>query len=198
MELMNNDEPTLDTLSMWLQDQQDGVQTPEHRELTRHINECPSCSQRIAALKRVDQVSADLVSTEVAVQKKDTTWLDDLMANLVFETLAGRSIPLSAEYDVDNFSITEGAILAAIRGVADSMENLIIGRCRLVGDVEEPTSPIIVQVSATVRYGAVIAEVTDRLRELITAEVHRVCELNIEAIDIEVQDIFGSPLEAGE
>lgn len=195
---MSDCESTLESLSMWVQDEKDGVDTPEHRELTKHIELCPSCTQRVDALRRVDQMSAGLISAEVAVQEQDTGWFDRLMGNLVFETRAGRTIPLGAEYNVDSLSITEGAILSAIRGVADSMEHLIIGRCRLEGDVETPGSPITIQASATVRFGVVIEDVADRLRELIISEVHRVSELRVEAIDIEVEDIFGAPSMAGE
>lgn len=195
---MKDSEPTIDSLSMWLQDELDGVDTPTHRQLSAHITDCPMCLQRLDALKRVEQVAAGLVSAEVAAQRQDSSWLDRLMGNLVLETRAGRSVPLSAEFDVDTLSITEGAILAAIRGAADSMQNLMIGKCRLIGDIDKADSSIEIYASATVRFGVVIEEVADRLRELITAEVQRVSELNITAINIEILDVFGSPQEAGE
>ena len=73
------------------------------------------------------------------------------------------------------------------------MENLIIGRCRLEGDIESPGSPITVQVSAAVRFDAVENDAVERLRELIIGEIHRVTELNVEAINIEIQDVYGKP-----
>ena len=36
-------------------------------------------------------------------------------------------------------------------------------------------------------------DAVERLRELIIGEIHRVTELNVEVINIEVQDVYGKP-----
>lgn len=190
---MSECKTTIGSLSTWLQNELDGVDTPRHRQLAQHIDGCPACIKCVAALKRVDEMSAGLVSAEIAEQEEDTGWLDRLLTNLALEARAGRSVPLGAEFEVDTLTVTEGAILAAIRSIADSMENLIIGRCRLEGDIESPGSPITVQVSAAVRFDAVENDAVERLRELIIGEIHRVTELNVEVINIEIQDVYGKP-----
>lgn len=180
---------TLDLLSLWLQDEKDGLNPPEHQELTAHINNCPTCTQRLAALRRLEEATEGMVSADIAEQEQDSAWLDQLLSNIALETFAGRNVPLSAEYDVDQLSITEGAIIAAIREAVDALENTFIGKCRLVGDIDIPGEPVIINATASVRRGVVIEDAADRLREIIAEQVHRLSELNVQAINVAVQDI---------
>lgn len=180
---------TLDSLSLWLQDEKDGLSSPAHQELTAHIHNCPTCTQRLAALRSLEQATEGMVSADIAEQEQDTTWLDQLMSNIVLETFAGRNVPLSAEYDVDQLSITEGAIIAAIRDAVDALDNTFIGRCRLVGDIDIPDEPVIINATASVRRDVVIEDAADRLREIIAEQVNRLSELNVQDINVEVQDL---------
>ncbi|GGH62200.1 hypothetical protein [Rothia aerolata] len=183
---------TLDELSDWLLDEENQVETSEHTALSAHIDRCPICSQRVSSLRQLTRVTSDLKEHDLAEQTQDTGWLDTILSNIVFETRSGRSIPLASDFEQDSLSVTEGAVIAAVRSAADTLDDVLIGKCRLHGDLETLGAPVTVEVTASLRSGGDRVQSTIRLRELIVAELARVSEMNVEKISIEFNEFFES------
>lgn len=190
MELKDNCATPLESLTRWLRDENAGVRTAEHRNLTQHTADCGKCAETLAELRALRLATEELVSTEIAEQSKDTSWLDTLMSNMVFEARAGRAIPLRAEYTVDSFSVSEGALISAVRYAADQLEGIVIGRCQLVGNVENAEAKITVNATASAEFGIDALVAAQSLEHVIQKELERVAHLRPESINVVVGDFF--------
>lgn len=179
----------ISTLSDWVDRDTSQPLSPAHHKLAHHIDSCPECTRKIASLSKLHDLAATALDRETQEQEADTSWVDSLLNNLVFEARSGRSIPLEAPSERVRLSQSEGAVVAAARAVADRIEGVMIGRCRLVGDVQTYGAPVTVQVTVSVCLGQQIPLLIQLLREALTSEFSRVSELNITGIDITVQDL---------
>lgn len=182
----------ISTLSNWMDEPESSSQ---HRQLARHIDSCPECSRKVASLTKLRTMATTSFEEDVKEQESDPSWMEKLLNNLAFEARAGRSVPLESPIKELSISQTEGAIVAAARAVADQLDEVIIGRCRLVGDVETLGAPIEVEVTASVQFGAYIPDLAQALRDSVRQELERVSELNITAINITIQDLHSKPQE---
>lgn len=182
----------ISTLSNWMDEPES---SSRHQQLARHIDSCPECSRKIASLTKLRTIATTSFEEDVKEQESDQNWMDRLLNNLAFEARAGRSVPLESPLKELSISQTEGAIVAAARAVADQLDEVIIGRCRLVGDVEILGAPIEVEVTASVQFGAYIPDLAQALRTSVRQELERVSELNITAINITIQDLHSTPQE---
>lgn len=161
-----------------------------------HIESCPECLNALQGLSRVAQLSRDLLAQDAAdLPPAPESWIKGIMANIQNEVRAGRSLPLSHPDPRVALSVTEGAVRALIRSVGDGIPGIVIGRCRLEGDVEEPGAPIEVNVTASIAWGESIATTTALLREGIVEALGRHTELNIDAVNVVVEDLH---VDAGE
>jgi uncharacterized alkaline shock family protein YloU len=89
--------------------------------------------------------------------------------------------------------VTEGAVRGILRAAGDTVPGIIVGRCRLDGNVGEPRAPITVRVDATVLEGENIPALADRLRQSLQAALAQHTELAVAAIDITIQDLHRNP-----
>ena len=78
---------------------------------------------------------------------------------------------------------------ALIRSVGDSIDGVLVGRCRLDGEIETLGAPVAVHIEISVRFGEPLAEVATRVREAVAAELARHAELAIESVDVTVTDV---------
>jgi uncharacterized alkaline shock family protein YloU len=69
------------------------------------------------------------------------------------------------------------------------VEEVIVGRCRLDGDVTVPGEPIIVRVDIAVRWRENLPTTVERTRSAIYARLLAHTELTIATIDVNVQDV---------
>lgn len=181
----------MSTLSNWL-DRDDGQPLGRaEKGLAQHIDSCPECSRKIASLTRLHTLALTSLEENISEQKQDSSWIDSLLNNLAFEAKAGRSIPLASPQEGIRLTQTEGAVVAAARAVADQLEGVIIGRCRLEGEVQNWGAPIRVSLTVSTVEGLPIPSLIHKLRESLAKEFARISELNITAIDITVQDLLG-------
>ncbi len=185
----------LETLSNWLEDEHSGNHSPQHLLTGRHIHHCPTCTQRLEALQRLERITNELVAEEENQQLSDNSWLDNMLSNLLLETRAGRSIPLTAHHELDTLTQTEGSVIAAIRRAGESLDGALVSRCRLDGDVESPRAPIDVELVVSVQEGSAAAEITEQLRQRVAQELERISELNVEHINITVEDVHSFDIE---
>lgn len=154
-----------------------------------HIENCPLCLARLSGLRSLSAAARQLMDDDVACAAADNTgWLDGMLANLRLETRAGRAIPLAGG-PLDSLSETEGAVVALVRSVGDSLGGVLIGRCRLEGDVSATGAPVSVKINVSARYGYPLPSLADTLRDAVFAELLVQTELNVVAVDVAFTDM---------
>lgn len=164
-----------------------------------HIESCPECLNALQGLARVSQLSRDLLAQDVADQPAiPESWIKGIMVNIQNEVRAGRSLPLRHPDPRVNLSVTEGAVRALIRSVGDDIRDIVIGRCRLDGDVEEPGASIEVTITASVAWAVPIVPLSALLRSRIFDALERHTELNVTAVNIAIEDLHVDAAEEGQ
>lgn len=156
---------------------------------SEHIEHCPQCQARLAGLRSLSAAALDLMADDVASAGADGAgWLDGMLANLRLETRAGRPIPLSGG-PLDELTETEGAVVAMIRSVGDSLDGVLIGKCRLEGDVSVAAAPVEVHLNVSARYGYPLQPLAQELRTAVLVELLMHTELNVMAVNVAFTDI---------
>lgn len=174
---------TIDELSDYL----DRGRTP----LDPSIEGSAGCRIALSSLERLRQISKSLVEVDAAAEApRNDDWLGGILESIGREARAGRDIPLLPPSPRASLSVTEGAVRGLIRAAGDRSGGLIIGRCRLDGDVTVPGTPITVSIDASVFWGERIVETVDRAREAIYSALLKHTELTIASIDITVHDVY--------
>lgn len=152
-----------------------------------HIKHCPQCQARLAGLRSLRSVAMDLMEDDAA-SADDTIWLDGILANLSLETSAGRSIPIAGG-PLDQLTESEGAVIAMVRSVGDSVGGVLIGRCRIEGDAEIVGAPIEFRIGVSARYGYPLPSLAEKLRDAVFAELLAETELNVVAVHVTFTDV---------
>ncbi|MGN5732915.1 Asp23/Gls24 family envelope stress response protein [Arthrobacter psychrochitiniphilus] len=153
-----------------------------------HIENCPQCHARLAGLRSLSAAAHELMDDDVASATSDASWLDGILASLRLETRAGRPIPLQGGPD-DELTETEGAVIALVRSVGDSLGGVLIGRCRLEGEVSVPGAPVEVRIHVSARYGYPLPTLAQQLREAVWAQLLVHTELNVVAVHVAFTDL---------
>lgn len=154
-----------------------------------HIDHCPQCQAQLAGLRSLSAAALLMMDDDVAsAAADDTGWLDGIMANLRLESRAGRTIPLSGG-ELDELSETEGAVIALVRTVGDSLGGVLIGRCQLEGDVSVAGEPVEVRINVSARYGHPLPSLAQTLRDAVFAELLVETELNVTAVHVAFTDM---------
>lgn len=154
------------------------------------IEESPGCQLALDALERLQGLGGELIEADAAAAPEvDQSWVDRILGGIALDARAGRRIPFeSVEPNID-LGITEGAVRGLIRSAENAVPGLLVGRCRLEGDVTVPGAPIRIAIDASMLYGDPILQVTERLRAEVAERLHAHTALNIVAIDIAIKDI---------
>lgn len=155
-----------------------------------HIASCPQCQARLAGLRSLSAAAADLMDDDVTHAGADGAgWLEGILANLRLETRAGRSIPVRGE-PLDELTETEGAVVAMVRSVGDALGGVLIGRCRLEGEVGVVDAPVEVRINVSARYGYPLPTVAEELRAAVFAHLSAHTELNVAAVHVAITDLW--------
>lgn len=163
-----------------------------------HIDTCPECQSGLAALRRLRALTGDLISADVEeAEKEELPWLDGLMNNLRLETRAGRRIPLSTEDELDSLFITEGAVTALVRAVGDTMEGVLIGKCRIQGDVDAVGSEITLDIEIAAFFGYPLLPMAEELRREVRGVLALQTELLVGDINIRIVKIHEHEIQQG-
>ena len=154
------------------------------------IETCPQCLNALQGLGRVSQLSRDLIEQDIAdLPAPPENWMQDIMTNIQNEVRAGRSLPLHHPDPRVSLSVTEGAVRALIRAVGDEVSGIVIGKCQLEGEVEEPGAPIDVTVTASAAWGLSIPESARTVRRLVSDALADHTHLNVTAVSLIVEDL---------
>lgn len=176
---------TIEELSDYL----DAGRTPRNESIER------SARSRIAldALQRLRRLTPRLMEEEAAKEERpDEGWVRRILSSISSESRAGRRIPLAAGEDGDDLGITEGAVRGVIRAAESAIGGVVVGRCRLVGDVTAPGEEIRAVVDASVLYGIDIRGVAQRLRDEVRRRLNEHTDLNVVGVDVRVKDVHAS------
>ncbi|WP_244632411.1 hypothetical protein [Microbacterium sp. Se63.02b] len=136
----------------------------------RSIDESPGCQLALDALERLHGLGAELIAAEAAAEREvDQGWVDRILSGIAMDARAGRRIRFDSPDPTADLGITEGAIRGLIRSAERAVPGLLIGRCRLDGDLTEPGAPVRVTIDASALHGQPIPLIAEQLR----AEVDR-------------------------
>ena len=163
------------------------------------IDASPGCRIALDALERLRRLGPALLDQDTAAEPQaDESWVRSIIDGIARDARAGRRIPFRVVEPDDDLGITEGAVRGLIRSAGDAVPGVLIGRCRLDGDVTTSGAPIRIEVEASVPYGLPIARLAERLRTEIGERLRTHAELNITGIDIVVHDVRDLPKGGGE
>jgi len=154
------------------------------------IDGSPSCQLALDALDRLRGLTPELIAADTAAEPEaDDSWVRQVLGGIALEARAGRRVPLTSSGPNADLGITEGAVRGLVRGAEDLLPGVLVGRCRLEGDVTEPGAPIRVLVDVSVPYGEQLTHVAEQLRTEIAARLTAHTTLNVTAIDITIRDV---------
>lgn len=157
-----------------------------------HIETCPECLNALEALDRVSQLSRDLLEQDIAhLPPPPAGWMDAIMTNIHADVRAGRSIPLTHPDPRVMITVTEGALRALLRSVADDIPGIIAGKTQIDGDVETPGAPVEVTITASILWGTSAQAVSQDLRQRIYNALTEHTDLNVHAVNVTIEDVHG-------
>lgn len=160
-----------------------------------YIDSCAECQNALRALEQLNSLTSELVDFDSKEHSDaDTDRLGSIFSNIALEARSGREIPLEAPPTVesdesDELSQTEGAIISLIRAAGDQLENAMIGRCRLEGDVTDPNAEIRVDIRVTAFWGQPLQGLAGQLRKKVRTALEMHTQFVISGIDIAIVDI---------
>ncbi|HZU93299.1 MAG TPA: hypothetical protein VFF85_06715 [Microbacterium sp.] len=154
------------------------------------IDDSAGCRLALDALERLRAVTGRLMADDEAAEPEaDESWVDRVLSGIVLDARSGRRIPIEFPSPTADLGITEGAVRGLVRAAENSIPGVLVGRCRLDGDIEQPGAPVRVLLDASVPYGDPISDVVQRLRAEVGARLRAHTELNVTGIDIAIRDV---------
>lgn len=154
------------------------------------IDGSAGCRLALDALERLRGLTPALIAADTAHEDEaDAGWVQQILGEIALDARAGRRIPLASPEPYADLGITEGAVRGLIRGAEEQVPGVVIGRCRIDGELTTVGAPIRVQVDVSVPYGQPIRTMTQRLRSEIDRRLTTHAELHVTEVDITVHDI---------
>ncbi|MDQ0647319.1 putative alkaline shock family protein YloU [Microbacterium natoriense] len=154
------------------------------------IDDSAGCRLALDALERLHAVTGRLMADDEAAEAEaDESWVDRVLSGIVLDARSGRRVPIASSSPTADLGITEGAVRGLVRAAENSIPGVLVGRCRLDGDIEQPGAPVRVLLDASVPYGDPISDVVQRLRAEVGVRLRAHTELNVTGIDIVIRDV---------
>lgn len=158
------------------------------------IEQSAGCQLALDALERLHGLVPELLGADIAAEPEaDEAWVDRVLGGIAMDVRAGRRIPFHAPEPGDDLAITEGALRGIVRGAENAVPGVLIGRCRVHGDVTTFGEPVRVEVEVAVPWGERIDGLVSRLRGEIAERLARHTALDVAGIDIAVLDVQHQP-----
>ena len=155
------------------------------------IDQSPACQIALASLERLHGAMSLMVQDEAdRAPSRDDSWVTTILEGIVRDSRSGRDIPISHPAPTARLAITEGAVRGLVRAAGDTVDNLIVGRCRLDGEITTLGAPITVTIDASVYKGENIPVLADKLRDTLFGALRTHTELAIVGIDVIIRDIY--------
>lgn len=157
---------------------------------------CPECRAALDALENLRSLSPALLAQDVDLHDHDHEgWLDDMLTSIAVEARAGRTHPVGTPDPGLTLGQTEGSLLALVRSAGDDVDGTLLGRCRIIGDLEQSVGTTAVEVSVEVSvivfwHGQALDDLAERIRAGVLADLQHHTDLTITAIDIVIADLI--------
>lgn len=162
------------------------------------IDASPGCQIALAALARLRSLSGGILDAEASREPvPDESWISGIVQNIGREARAGRSIPIAHPSASAALALTEGSVRGLIRAAGEEAGGLVVGRCRLEGDITTAGAPVAIHVDVSAYGDEPIMDAAGRLRAAIHSALRRHTDLEVTAIDITVQDIHSVATDEG-
>ena len=147
--------------------------------------ECLAALERLAALRTL---GGDLLQDD-ADAHADTGWLDGMLVSIAREARAGRDIPLAAPEGLDTLVVTEGAVKALVRRAGDGVPGVLVGRCRILGEIGVAGAPLDIRVDVSLQPTAPLLALADEVRAAIIEGLALSSGLTVGRVDVRVVDV---------
>lgn len=155
------------------------------------IERSPACRLALAGLRRVSELSASALQQQADQQPdRDEAWIGALLSAIRSEVRSGREVPIAHPDPALRLALTEAAVRGLIRAAGDALDDVLIGRSSLEGDIDVPGAPVRVVVHCSIRFGDPAEAVAARIREAIDATLAEHTDLVIESITVVVEDVL--------
>lgn len=155
------------------------------------IESSPGCRLALSNMRRLRELSLGALEHRAdAESDRETGWVDRLLDAIRSEVQSGRDVPVAHPDPRLRLALTEAAVRGIVRRAGDALDDVVMGRCTLVGDLEVPGAPIRVEVTAGLRYGRSADTTAERLRRAVRAALERHTELSVASIDVRFDDVF--------
>lgn len=152
------------------------------------MEQSPGCQLALESLERLHRLTAEMVAEDEQQAAADDSWVEWILSGIALDSRAGRRIPYHVPEPHD-LGITEGAVRGLVRQVEESLDGVVIGRCRLEGDVETLGAPVTVVIEVCLPVTHPIPALAEQLRTRVLADVATHTDLRVAAVDIVVTDV---------
>lgn len=153
------------------------------------IESSPSAQHALSALSRLRDVAPRILrNDEKFFAPENESWITRILDQIGIQAHAGRDIPIAHDQAGAVLSITEGAVRGLVREVGDDIDGLIVERCRLRGEIDDPDAAITVQVEVSTFTSADTAAVVEELRLGVARALALHTELRIAEITVDVHE----------
>lgn len=115
--------------------------------------------------------------------------VEAVTAQIRREARAGRDVPFAASSEEDRLLLTEGALRGLLRESADDVPGVIVARCGVVGEIDEPDAPIGAQLAVSIAWPRPLREVAEQVRAAVAGAIRVQTGRTAGPIDIEVIDL---------
>jgi len=163
------------------------------------IEASAGCQLVLQAMTRLRATTRALIDADIAAAPAPSeSWVQQILTRIALDARAGRRIPFVHPSPTADLAITEGAVRGLIRAAELDVHGVLIGRCRLDGDLATPGAPVRVSVEASVLWGERVPTVADRLRAAIRERLVAHTDLDVQGIDVTIRDVHrlaGTPEE---
>ncbi len=107
------------------------------------------------------------------------------------EARAGRAVAGAGAAAGDRLVITEGALRGVVRDAADDLDDVLLARCSLTGELDDDGAPLGARLAVSVAWPSPLPDASTRLRASVSAALERHTGRTRGAVDIDVVDLHG-------
>jgi len=150
-----------------------------------------ACRLAMTNMQRLRELSVGALERRAdAEPDREAGWVDRLLEAIRAEVRPGRDVPVAHPDPRLQLALTEAAVRGLVRRAGDTMGGVVMGRCTLDGDLEQPGAPVRIDVTAGLVYGEPVEATADRLRRTIAEAVERHTGLVVDAVDVRFDDVY--------
>ncbi|WP_182047234.1 Asp23/Gls24 family envelope stress response protein [Curtobacterium sp. ME26] len=150
-----------------------------------------ACRLAMAGMQRLRELSVGALERRADSERdRESGWVDRLLDAIRAEVRPGRDVPVAHPDPRLRLALTEAAVRGLVRRAGDTMGGVVMGRCVLEGDLEQPGATVRIDVTAGLAYGEPAEPTAERLRRAVAETVEWHTGLVVEAVDVRFDDVY--------